>query len=90
MEPPPRTTIVCDAGAIGADFGGIERLARLQLEARRRGRDLRFTNASPELRGLVEFAGLGGVLCLEPGGEVEERKEPFGVEEERQLGDPAA
>ena len=46
--------------------------------------------AEPELRELASFAGLTGVLRLEPRRQAEEREEPLGVEEERQLHDPAA
>ncbi len=80
--------IVCDAGKLTADLGTVGVLARLHLRARRRGRELWICGASPELCELVAFAGLAGVLRLEPGREPEEREERLGVEEERELGDP--
>jgi anti-anti-sigma regulatory factor len=86
---------VCDVVAL-SDLGlrAIDRLARLQLEARRRGGRIALTNASPELGELIDLAGLRSVLpCLtsvelvvEVSGQAEQREEPRGVEEE---GDPA-
>jgi STAS domain len=67
----------------------IDLLARLELAARRHGRTLRFLHASPALRELVAFAGLDGVLAVEARREAEEGEDPVGVEEERQLDDPA-
>jgi STAS domain len=82
--------LVCDLSALGkADLETIDLLARLQLAARRHGRTIRFLHASPALHVLIAFAGLEAVLRVEPGRETEERKDPVGVEEERQLDDPA-
>jgi STAS domain len=82
---------VCDVLAL-SDPGlrAIDRLARLQLEARRRGGRIALTNASPELADLLDLAGLNSVLpCLksvqlvvEVGGQAEQREESRGVEEE--------
>jgi len=83
--------IVCDLSALrGADAETIDLLARLQLAARRHGRTIRFLHASPALHALIVFAGLDAVLRVEPGREAEEREDPAGVEEERQLDDPVA
>jgi STAS domain len=85
-----RRPLVCDLSALGgADLETIDLLARLQLAARRHGRTIRFLHASPALRSLIAFAGLEAVLRVEPGREAEEREDPVGVEEERQLDDPA-
>jgi anti-anti-sigma regulatory factor len=85
----PRT-IVCDVSALdGANAETIDLLARLQLAARRQGRTLRFLHASPALKDLIAFVGLDAVLRVEPGREAEEGEDPVGVEEERQLDDPA-
>ena len=80
----------CQVGALEADAATLDLLSRLQLSARRLGIEVRLLDASPELRELVAFAGLNGVLRLEPGRKAEEREEPLGVEEEGQLDDPAA
>ncbi len=81
--------IVCDLSALGdADAETIDLLARLQVAARRQDRTLRLLHASPALENLIAFAGLDSVLRVEPQREAEEREDPFGVEEERQLGDP--
>ena len=83
--------LVCDLSALGkADLETIDLLARLQLAARRHGRTIRFLHASPALQGLISFAGLDAVLRVEPGREAEQREDPVGVEEERQLDDPVA
>jgi hypothetical protein len=82
--------LVCDVSALGSpDAETIDLLARLQLAACRHDRTLRFLHASPALRDLIGFAGLDAVLCVEPGREAEERENAVGVEEERQLDDPA-
>jgi ABC-type transporter Mla MlaB component len=82
--------VVGDLSALGeADAETIDLLARLQLAARRHGRTLRFLHASPALQDLIAFAGLDAVLRVEPGREAEEGEDPVGVEEERQLDDPA-
>jgi hypothetical protein len=82
----------CDVGHLAnPDLRTVAVLARAQLDARRRGTRLRFRNASPALRELIVFAGLEEVLPLAGrlGGQAEEREEPVGVEEERELGDAA-
>jgi hypothetical protein len=83
--------LVCDLSALDdADLETIDLLARLQLTARRHGRTLRLLDAQPALRELVALAGLCLVLPVEAGWQAEEREHTVGVEEERQLGDPAA
>jgi anti-anti-sigma regulatory factor len=73
---------------MAATLGTLDALARLQLAARRLGGEIRLVGPSPELRELIDLAGLGTVLPVEPGGETEQREERLGVEEERELGDP--
>jgi anti-anti-sigma regulatory factor len=68
----------------------VEALAHLHLDLRRRRRELRLVNVGPRLLELIEFAGLGQVLRVEPGGEAEEREDARRVEEERDLGDSPA
>jgi hypothetical protein len=82
--------VLCDVHALlEPDAVALEALARLQLTARRLGREIRLLHASPELVDLLEFAGLCGVLphcCeksgLEPSGQAEEREQRGRVEEE--------
>ena len=89
MTAPRPTTIFCDVGALVApDVGTIGALARLQLDARRLGFELRLRRASDELQELVSFVGLDDVLRIEAGREAEEREQRLGVEEERELHDP--
>jgi hypothetical protein len=71
-----------DASALGPTLASLDLLARLRL------RGARFRGVSPELRDLARFCGLARALGLEAEREPEEREEPRGVEEERQLGDP--
>ena len=78
------------SGLPEADAEQLESLARLRLELRRQRCELRLANAGEGLLDLIDFAGLAGVLRVEPGGKAEERKEPGGVEEEGELGDPTA
>jgi hypothetical protein len=89
MTARPPSQIVCDVEALSPDGGTIEMLARLQLEARRCGVELRLRNVSLELRELLDLSGLCDVLRVEVCGQPEEREERLGVEEERELDDPA-
>jgi hypothetical protein len=73
-----------------ADLRTVESLARLRLAARRSGVELRLTRVPAELEELITFVGLAEALGLEPRGQAEEREERVGVEEERELDDPAA
>jgi hypothetical protein len=66
-----RSTIVCDVGAVPSDAAAIDTLARLQLNARRLGLELRLRHASGELQDLLAFAGLGDVLRIETGRKAE-------------------
>ncbi len=52
------------------DLALVDSLARLQLDARRRGGRLRLRNVTDDLRGLLELVGLADVLAVEP------RREP--------------
>jgi hypothetical protein len=83
-------TIVCDLRGVAADCVTVDALARLHLAARRAGVDLDVRHASQELQELLGFTGLSGVLGLEPGRQAEEREDPLGREEERQLDNPSA
>ena len=83
-------TIVCDLRGVAADCVTVDALARFHLAAKRAGVELRLRHASAELSELLVLTGLDGVLRIEPGRETEEREEPLGGEEERQLDDPPA
>lgn len=79
----------CDVGHLrGADLATVNALARAQLNARKRGTRLRFTNVSPELRELVAFAGLEEALLGRDGRQSEQREEALGVEERVEADDP--
>ena len=83
----PRT-IRCDvSGLAHPDVAAIDLLARVELAARKHGCELRLHRCSPELRELIRFVGLDGVLCVEPRRETEEWEDPLRVEEERELRD---
>jgi len=56
-------TVLCDVHALAApDIAAVAVLARLTLVARRLRCDVQLVNASDDLRDLLAFAGLGGVL----------------------------
>jgi len=79
--------IVYDAGAISSpDAATVDRLARLQLYARRIGVTIELRNACRELVDLLALLGLTEVLPVEVGGQIEER-EQRGIDEEVDPGD---
>lgn len=71
------------------DLALVDAVARVALEARRRGLALRLRDPSDELRGLLELVGLAGVLGVEAGWEAELGEE-LGVEEVVESRDPPA
>jgi STAS domain len=79
--------VLCDVRSLPADVAAIDLLARLQLAARRHGSELRLSGASQALRELIALCGLETALPGELERQPEQREEPLGVEEERQLGD---
>jgi hypothetical protein len=89
MTGAPASTIVCDVRTVIPEVAAVDALARLQLNAQRLGLELRLRHASAALRELIAFAGLDEVLRVEAQGQAEEREERLGVEEERELDDPA-
>ena len=88
MVQPDPAGIVVDGGVLRADVATLDLLARRQLAARRVGQRVLLRDPSLALRRLIAFAGLDEVLRVEPRGQAEQREEPLGVEEERQLLDP--
>jgi ABC-type transporter Mla MlaB component len=58
----PGPVVVCDVTGVEADAVAVEALARLQLGARRHGRRVELSGASPELCALIELLGLTDVL----------------------------
>lgn len=88
--------VVCDVRAlVEPDATAIDALARLQLTARRSGRQICLRHAGDELKELLGVTGLCDVVPLWTGlglqsrGQAEKRKEGRGVEEEAEPGDPA-
>ena len=69
---------------MGIGLQTVDALARLRLAGKRLGFEVRLT-PSEELLELLELVGLVEVLW-----QTEEREEPIGVQEERQLRDPSA
>jgi anti-anti-sigma regulatory factor len=84
-----RSTLVCDAGVLPPDAITVDVLAHLQLDARRHGHELVLRGASDQLLELLDLCGLRDVLHVEPGGQPEQREQRVGVEEEREVDDPA-
>jgi hypothetical protein len=83
-----RRAIVCDVAGLAPTVAAIDRLARIQLEARRAGAEVQLRNLSPELEELLGFAGLSEALPVEVRRQPEKREQRVGVEEEGELGDP--
>ncbi|MGH2573964.1 MAG: STAS domain-containing protein [Actinomycetota bacterium] len=88
--------VICDVGGlVDPDAGSVDALARLQLTARRLGREVRLHQACGELQELLALMGLSEVLppCaelpLEPRWQAEEREQAPGVQEEGDPADPA-
>ena len=54
----PATVIVCDVSDLAATLDTIDTLARLQLNARRRGCRLQLQNVDDTLKELIAFIGL--------------------------------
>ena len=84
--------VICDVGELeGPDVVAVDALARLQLTARRLGRQIRLRHACDELRELLALVGLSDVVPLtegsQPGGKAEERKQSRGVEPRVDPGD---
>lgn len=82
--------VILNCARIAApDLAVIDQLARIQLEARRRGCTVCLEEAGSELVDLICFAGLDEALCVEVEREPEQGEQPGGVEEERELDDPS-
>ena len=83
-------SVCLDCGPLEAPTAAtIDQLARLQLNARRCGRELELVNANPYLLELIGFVGLAEVLRVESRRQAEQREHFCCVEEERELGDPS-
>ena len=63
-----RAIVLCDASELVADAATVDALARMQLNARRHGNEIRLVGASDALRNLIAFMGLQDVLRDEPSG----------------------
>ena len=94
--------LLCDVSALtDPDLADLGTLARLQLTARRSGRELCLVGAGERLRELIALTGLADQLpllvgpdpvragLLQPRGQPEQREQHFGVEEAVQPDDPA-
>jgi hypothetical protein len=62
---------LCDVGSLAADAVAVDALARIQLAAARMGRRVVLRHAAADLRDLLAFVGLMGVLRIESGGQAE-------------------
>jgi ABC-type transporter Mla MlaB component len=60
------SVVVCEVGGLErSDIVAVDAIARVQVIARRLGRELRLKNATIELRDLIGLAGLDDVVALE-------------------------
>lgn len=73
--------IVCDVRALDADGRTVDALARLQLAARRLGRQIRLRRASPELDDVLSFLGLAAVVGCVRGAAVRRPHPTGGVDQ---------
>ena len=89
MAAPRPSILVCEVAALAPVAVTIDAMARLQLVARRLGHEVVLRGASSELLELLELFGLSAVLRVGVCGQPEEREERVGVEEDRELDDPA-
>ena len=86
--------VICDVGTIETpDLGTVESLALLRVGLSALGYSVRLRAPSARLRGLIRFCGLDDLLRCEPSapvdeGQTEERKQPVGIEEVVEPGDP--
>jgi hypothetical protein len=86
-----RIRLVLDCGSLTHPTAEtIDRLACLQLAARRSGGRLELEGAQPCLLELIDFCGLSEVLRVQVEGQAEEGEDPRRVQEEGELPDPAA
>ncbi len=89
-----RGPVIIDVGGLTQlDAAAIDALARLQLVARRLGRQVLLRDAGEDLVDLLQLVGLVDLFpsierSREPVGQVEEREQMGGVQEERDPGDP--
>ena len=88
------TTVVVAVDGLAPGLTLVDLLGRLALDARRRGATIVVRDPSPQLRELLDLAGLAEVLGLpgsglEAGGQAEGR-EQLGVQEVLPGGDPPA
>jgi hypothetical protein len=81
--------VVGHMGPQRPDLTCVNRIARLQLAARRCGWSLVVRDPHPALGGLLELVGLGALVALEPGRQPEVL-EQLGVDEVVQARDPPA
>lgn len=93
LESSTADLVICDVEALDEpDVLTVEVMARLQLTARRLGREVRFRHACDELMDLLSLTGLDDVVRflagLEPRGKAEEREQTRRVEEEADPDDP--
>ena len=62
IETTGATSAVCDVGCAGPDAVLVDALARIRMLARERGCAVEIRGASEQLRELVAFMGLQGIL----------------------------
>jgi anti-anti-sigma regulatory factor len=83
-------TVVLNCAQLDSSVAVVGHIARLRLCMRRGGYELCLANVSDDLRRVIGLAGLAECLRVEVQGQVEDREEPRGVEEEGDLADPPA
>ena len=83
--------VTLDCASLGeGDVVAVDLIASIRLAAKRRGVEVHVVNADAKLVELIDLCGLAEPLRVEVRGQAEEREQPHGVEEERELADPPA
>ena len=82
--------ITLDCACLGPHAATIDRIARFQLNARRKGSKLQLINVDDTLLELVRLCGLAATLGVEPGRQTEQREQPGRIQEEGELSNPSA
>jgi hypothetical protein len=75
-DDPSARTLCVDVAGLEADAVTLDALARLRLTACRCGFQLSLRGSSPQLRELIDFAGLDAVLPDEPVAQQPPAQEP--------------
>jgi hypothetical protein len=81
--------ITLDCACLGPHAGTIDRIARLELNARRKGSRIQLSNVDDALLELMQLCGLAATLGVEPRRKTEQREKARGVKKKGEVRNPA-